>query len=132
MGRVKAYSFGFESPAEALVADPKQPGAGKRIPLSTAEHRLLRHLAGNADGDVPREALVPIVSGDDDAAQGGAKAASLGEIREVDRIVKELRLKLGDASVQIKTARGFGYRFASVAALEEEHAMRPPHGPHDE
>lgn len=76
--------------------------AGKTVPFTATEFRLLHHLASHPGRVFTRDQLLN-VAGDD-------KTFVLD--RNIDVHVRAIRKKLGDKNSIIETIRGVGYRFA--------------------
>lgn len=74
--------------------------SGRRVDVTAVEFRLLSALIERRGRVQSRDALINAVWGDD----------HLIETRTVDTHLRRLREKLGRASEQIRTVRGFGYR----------------------
>jgi DNA-binding response OmpR family regulator len=80
---------------------------GQPVNLTPTEFRLLKHLVGNADRAVSREALIEAVWG---------YAGTVEDDRTIDVHVRHLREKLEDdpgAPRWLATVRGVGYRFVA-------------------
>ena len=84
---------------------------GGTIRLTRREFELLRYLVQNKNRVVSRDRLLERVWGYDRSV----------ETRSVDVHVGRLRSKLGDASRQIETVIGLGYRFVIDCPPEGRH-----------
>lgn len=74
--------------------------AGKEIPLTSTEFKLLLTLAERRGRVQSREQLLKDVWG----------YSYVGDTRTVDTHITRLRIKLGEAGDLIRTVRGFGYK----------------------
>lgn len=85
--------------------------AGRRIPLTATEWRILELLVANAGWVVPHERLLARVWGRDDP----------GDIESLRVFVRRLRVKLDDdarAPRYLETVRGLGYRLLAPPQKE--------------
>jgi DNA-binding response OmpR family regulator len=101
-GSGERLTFGdVELDLEALQATR----AGRSVPLTATEFRLLHYLASHPNRTFSREALVEAIWGYD---------SSVGDLRTVDVHIRHLREKLEPNPADplwIVTVRGMGYRF---------------------
>ena len=93
--------------------------AGREIPLTVTEFRLLYELARHAGQVLTRDQLLELVWG----------YTYLGDSRLVDVHVQRLRAKIEDDPAHpllVLTVRGVGYRADRVAGAFEGHAGTTP------
>lgn len=77
----------------------------RRINVTETEYRLLSALMEGAGRVQSREVLL----------QYGWDASANVEVRTVDTLIRRLRAKLAEASDQLQTVRGFGYRLVGYS-----------------
>ena len=74
---------------------------GKNIDLSPTEYKLLNYLMTNTGKALSRRQILNKVW----------NYEYYGDLRTVDTHINRLRIKLGDKGANIKTVRGYGYRY---------------------
>ncbi|MCL1862456.1 MAG: response regulator transcription factor [Defluviitaleaceae bacterium] len=84
---------------EIINAKHQVVANGKQIQTTLKEYNLLTLLCKNAENVQSREQIFSEIWGED----------FMGETRTLDIHIKELRKKLKDSDVEIKTIRGVGY-----------------------
>lgn len=101
-----AAELGMESADLLDVGSRELIAAGRRVPLTRLEFRVLRYLMAREGQVATRIALLEDVWGYD--YEGGSNV--------VDVVIRSLRKKLGERAWYIQTVSGAGYRFRREAA----------------